>query len=311
MNKLRNLIEYAKELSREPEAWALAYRRRGEKALYEGNADGFTVIPNTARYWKADPFLFTHGNKTYLFCEMLDRKTGKGVIGAARLKNGKCSAFRVCLDLPQHLSFPCVFEKDGDIFMMPEYGASGEIAVFRAVRFPTRWEKAYTLAPFAGYDTVPVPSCEAPLFYLTTGEQYDVLLKFRAGDAEWQTAAENDPARRGAGFVIETQAGLLRPTQNDEGSYGNSLHFNLIDDVTFEGFREHCILRVLPPESPCGENEISIRLREPSAIRYGGVHTYNRSEDYEVVDLVYYGEPNRYIFRSRRKKFIQHILKKL
>ena len=312
MGKLCNLIEYAKNLSKEPEAWVLAYRVRGNKTLYEGDANGFTVLRNTARYWKADPFLFTRKGKTWIFCEMYDRKRHKGVIGAAGLKRNGCSRFRICLDLPHHLSFPYVFEEGGEIYMMPECSASGEIAVYKAVKFPLKWEKAFTVAPVPGMDTVPVPGDGAVDFYLSSVERNDRLVKFRFGDDVYQTAFENAPAARCAGRIFKTDAGLIRPSQNDQGSYGNSLHFNLIEDNSFEGYRERLLLRVLPPDSLCKENEVCIGLINASnGMKYAGVHTYDHNTEFEVVDLVYYGAENRVVFWNRRKKFFAHIRKKI
>ena len=109
MNKLKNLIEYADDLSKEYESWHLAFRSIEKRTLFEGNSDGFIVIPNTIRYWKADPFLFSYKGKEYVFCEMYDRISHKGVIGVAKIRKNRCSKFRVCLDLPHHLSFPYIF----------------------------------------------------------------------------------------------------------------------------------------------------------------------------------------------------------
>lgn len=311
MGSIKHLIEYAKQLSMETEAWAIAFRQKDEKTLYEGNPDGFMVLTNNARYWKADPFLYAYKNKTYIFCEMYDRKKSKGVIGVARLKGGICTRFRKCLEMPTHLSFPYVFEQDGEVFMMPENGASGEIPVFKSSRFPYRWEKAYAVAPIPGMDTVPVPNDREPSFFLTTVNQNTCLVKFRRGESEWETVYENKASARCAGRIIDEAGRLIRPSQNDEGRYGNSLHFNLIDDCSYEGYREHEILHVLPPDSACGESEVSIGLRDPAAVKYAGVHTYNCNSAYEVIDMPYYGAPNRIIFWKKRQKFIRHILKRL
>ncbi len=310
MSWIVNLIRYSKHLSKETEAWALAFRIKDEKALYEGNAEGFSIIPNTARYWKADPFLISRNDKTWVFCEMYDRLRHKGVIGVAELKKNGCSRFKVCLELPQHLSFPYVYQDHDTIYMIPECCESGEVSVYRCVKFPTHWTKEYTIASIPGMDTIPVPDAGAPGFFLSSVDSNDRLVKFRQGDESYQVVYEHLPAVRCAGRIFRTSKGYVRPSQNDKGSYGNSLHFNLIDDLSFEDYCERTFLRVLPPESECGENEISLKVKSPGNIRFSGIHTYDHNEKYEIVDLVYNGVENPVVLWNRRKKLFEHIRKK-
>ena len=160
-------------------------------------------------------------------------------------------------------------------------------------------------------DTVPVPSDEETAFFLTSVHSNDCLVKCRRGDDRWETVFDKNSSVRCAGKIIQTDVGLVRPSQNDEGRYGNSLHFHLIDDCSYEGYREHEFLHVLPPDSERKENEICVGLHGPSKIRFGGVHTYNCNESYEIIDMAYYGECNRVIFWKKRKKFVKYLQKKL
>ena len=45
----------------------------------------------------------------------------------------------IVLRQPHHLSYPFVFEHEGEIFMMPESKAAKRVDVFRAVEFPMKW----------------------------------------------------------------------------------------------------------------------------------------------------------------------------
>lgn len=53
--------------------WIIAIRKRGEEQ--------FRIIPNTLRYWCADPFVKEIDGHTFLLFEMYDRLKGKGLIG--------------------------------------------------------------------------------------------------------------------------------------------------------------------------------------------------------------------------------------
>jgi len=45
------------------------------------------------------------------------------------------------LEERSHLSYPFVFERDGQIWMIPESSANATVSLYRAERFPDRWVK--------------------------------------------------------------------------------------------------------------------------------------------------------------------------
>ena len=51
------------------EEWTMAIRKRGEKLLFEdgGAEKEFVIIPNSIRYWCADPFLINKDGREYVF----------------------------------------------------------------------------------------------------------------------------------------------------------------------------------------------------------------------------------------------------
>src|SRR5437763_1884104 len=59
-------------------------------------------------------------------------------VGAPRIRRG-------ILELAVHASYPYLVEHDGEIFCMPETSASEQVVLYKAVDFPTRWEKVATL----------------------------------------------------------------------------------------------------------------------------------------------------------------------
>ena len=53
--------------------WIIAIRRK-ENCLLSRSGGGFKIIPNSLRYWCADPFLLDIDNTTFLLFEMYDRE---------------------------------------------------------------------------------------------------------------------------------------------------------------------------------------------------------------------------------------------
>ncbi|XP_047954608.1 glucosamine inositolphosphorylceramide transferase 1 isoform X2 [Salvia hispanica] len=89
----------------------------------------------------ADPFLFQHGDVLYLFFETKNSITMQGDIGVARSvdKGATWEQLGIALDEDWHLSYPYVFEYNGNIYMMPEGSAKGDLRLYRATNFPLKW----------------------------------------------------------------------------------------------------------------------------------------------------------------------------
>lgn len=289
----------------EREIWTVAFRSRTDKLLYQGNAKEFRAIRPSVRYWIADPFLLKYRQTNYLFVEMFDRFSGKGVIGVAKLKNGKCGRFHVCLDLPHHLSYPCLFEKDGVIYMMPECSGSGEVTVFKAVQFPLKWEPAYTVCKGQYVDTTPVFAENGEIMcYLSSrfdemqGGNDNLCMIDTIGNV--QVIAENCRVVRPAGHLIQDGI-ILRPAQDDTDTYGCGLFFYRVNEIGEANFAESKMLRVCTQGCKKDKDDLAIEIAGDSR-SFIGVHTYNQNEDYEVIDLLVQKQFSFYLCWKNKKK---------
>jgi hypothetical protein len=94
----------------------------------------------------ADPFMIQSGATWYMFFEVLNKATNKGEIGLATSPDGRRWEYsRIVLTEPFHLSYPFVFENEGEFYMLPESEAAGRIQLYRASRFPFEWTPCATL----------------------------------------------------------------------------------------------------------------------------------------------------------------------
>lgn len=298
---MKNYLKLFKELNGEGTVWEIAIRKRNGKCLYEGNYSSFSVIKNSFRYWRADPFLFEHNGETYLFAELFDRIQGKGVIGVAKIKNGKCGKFRACLDLPYHLSYPCVFTYNGDIYMVPECARSGKITVFISKKFPYEWKEHNVLFEGEGVDTTPLPiNQNKQLSFISTlrteiNRDNNCLFALDYSGNK-RKLIDNDYTLRPAGHFIWHGNGFLRPSQDCNDSYGGALVFKRVNDSDMDNYKEETILRITP-------NEIDVDYKGK---RYNGIHTYNSTKEYEVIDLSYnVGKSLSFMIKKLRKHFIK------
>lgn len=264
------------------ESWNVAFREKPAGAILEDTETPFTVIPNNFRYWAADPFVIRWEGKTCIFAELYDYILRRGVLGYCEILDGKPGKWKPVIGENYHLSYPCLMENAGKLYMMPESGAGEALTVYEAVSFPDRWEKRVVLRSGVKFvDTTPVP-CPGRKLALT--HRVDdpenprltlIDLENKVEDREIET---QEPLRsRTAGHIFEKNGHRIRPAQFslDTGAgYGKGLIFyrcSLTEELNYSETE----LREVRPEE----------LKYDKFIFLDGMHTYNANGQYEVIDI--------------------------
>lgn len=267
------------------ETWNIAYRKRAEGSFRNTDAP-FTVIPNGHRGWYADPFLFDFRGETYLFAEFFSYQLGRGIISVAKYDAERdCfSSFVPIITEEYHLSYPVVFVFDNHIYMMPECGESRGLFFYRAVDFPTQWEKISVLnekmrlvdsTPFFEGEDLFCFSLRLDESRLSCGEL--LLMKYDGSEFHPCRSITRDMSvARPGGNVLTEKGALIRVSQNCEGEYGKSLNFVSVRNIT-GNYCEEVTFSVKPD---------SVALTNGALAE--GIHTYNRSRHFEVIDLKYF-----------------------
>src|SRR5262249_51371289 len=94
----------------------------------------------------ADPFMHNVQHTWYMFFEVMNRQTAKGVIGLATSEDAiRWTYQQIVLAEPFHLSYPYVFECQSEYYMLPETYQAKSVRLYRATHFPTRWSYVRTL----------------------------------------------------------------------------------------------------------------------------------------------------------------------
>jgi hypothetical protein len=178
----------------------------------------------------ADPFLIHRDGRQHVFFEIYDRVRNRGLIGLAVSPDGahRWHYEGVVLSEPHHLSYPLVFEWQGETYMTPESYQTASVPLYVADPFPGRWRRVATLV--AGHPFVdPTPFHHGGTHYLFVGESHrGVLHLYRAADlfGPWEPHAmspvvEADARHsRPAGRCLEDGEGLIRLSQSTEPVYG-------------------------------------------------------------------------------------------
>lgn len=281
----------ARKLMGEKELYTVALRPRpGAETLPAMGAEPFTPLPFTPGVWYADPLFYTRGDADWLFCEAFDMAAGLGRIAVFAIgEDGKPGAPQTVLAEPFHLSFPTVFDWNGETWMLPETGADRSLILYRCVEFPTRWERAARFAAEGELcDTILLAQTPESLTLLCSevkpdngfftrwrrrvlrreGETF-ALAADDAFDLRWR---DYGLGCRNAGPLFVHGGQTVHPTQvSTKVDYGVWLQFFVRD-----GERETPLCAVGPRGAA---------VRGVDAKDIIGIHTYSRTPRWEVIDL--------------------------
>lgn len=214
------------------------------------------LYPPHEVFW-ADPFVWTQGQRRYIFFEERRYRLRRGRIQALELDADDRPAggpFPV-LEEPHHLSYPFLFEHDGSLYMMPEKSEQGRLDLYGCVRFPDRWELVRPLL-----DRIRVSDCtlfcHAGRWWLFCAVRRgrlrvnETLFAFHADDPlspRWIAHPANPIVRdfacaRPAGRIqCDSSGRLLRPGQDCLRRYGHGIRLNEILELSPSAYRERTI----------------------------------------------------------------------
>lgn len=209
---------------------------------------------NSPSNFVADPFLFIRGSKMYLFFETKTSITMKGDIGVAESSDQGVTWTYVGIALEEewHLSYPYVFEHDGEVYMMPEGSKNGKLSLYKARQFPLRWAFEKTLIDQPLVDASMVKHDGKYWIFASNhyrfGARKNGHLEIWAAPSPlgpWREHARN-PVRNGpksigarnGGGLFEHEGKLYRVGQDCGETYGHRLRAFHVVTLTMEKYHE-------------------------------------------------------------------------
>lgn len=242
------------------EQWCLLYDMADEEAIGTENGRYRRLVPPKDRYW-ADPFVMEREGIYYIFFEEYDHKCNKGHISCLTIDNaGKMCEPTKILEADCHLSYPCVFEHEGMVYMIPEKAEEQVIDLYQCTSFPYRWKKVKTIV--SGVKAVDATLLRhGGLWWLFANlsvnegtSTWDELFLYYSNDLfdhEWIPHPRNpvvSDARsaRPAGRVYQHEGHLYRPSQDCSRGYGYGININRILTLTTRDYDEVCVEEITP-----------------------------------------------------------------
>jgi hypothetical protein len=191
----------------------------------------------------ADPFLLRREGRWFLFFEVIPRANHRGgVIAYAESEDAVHWRYGgVVLRESFHLSYPHVFEWEGEIYMTPEN--ENGVRLYRCTSFPSCWTHVADLLSIEGAD--PTPFRFGERWWLFVYVAPDLLRLFfsesltgvyREHPAS-PIVADNTRARP-AGRVILLDGAPIRFAQVGRPSYGSAVRAFRITELTPASYRE-------------------------------------------------------------------------
>lgn len=261
------------------ESWNVAWRHTAPGTILTDKTTPFAIIENPLRYWAADPFVMEKDGKTWIFAELYDYIRCRGILGVCELIPGQKCRWEPIIVEPFHLSYPCILERDGKTYLMPESGQDRSLLLYEAVEFPRKWKRVKALRENVSFaDTTPLSDDGLALTHQVSDARHPQLLLIDLTGSRPDVPAENQDLLRSrpAGKPFRLKDRLIRPIQHSwdfDQNYGKSLIFSA---VTVEGTlcREEPITEITPQD-----------LQYSRPIFLDGMHTYNTSSYFEVIDI--------------------------
>jgi hypothetical protein len=259
----RNAYRKFRESFQKP-YWELTVsERKGESLL----PDKFQTLQaedgcaGKGSYW-ADPFPVIYQGETWVFYEEYDSHSKKGKIGVGNWNGKKLQACKPVLEENWHLSYPFIWEENGDFWMIPESGEAHKLYLYQATEFPYQWKKIRVFFDGEGYD--PTILKKDGKYWLFINQKshpgaspFVELFLYSSPSLEnpiWTPHALNPivsdvHSSRPAGRIFERNGKLYRPAQDSGRRYGHKIRIQEIITLSDFEYEEKTVEIIHPDES--------------------------------------------------------------
>ena len=227
----------------------------------------------------ADPFMIREGSTWYMFFEVdTIRDAGNiGKIGMASSRDGYVWNYeRIVLEAPFHLSYPYVFQCNGDYYMIPETRSIRSINLYKAEDFPIKWRLERTLLRGKRFADASIFRYHEQWWLLTDSGNTTLRLYVSTDLKQRWTEHSKSPiikknlsAARPAGRVTLAGDHLVRYAQDCYPFYGNKVWAFKITELTRKTYKEEKYPDPVIQSSGSGWNQFGMHTVDPHQLEDG------------------------------------------
>jgi hypothetical protein len=260
--------------------WGMTVYRQVPSDTWLPCSGGIDLLPPPDRFW-ADPFLVEDGGTLWVFFEELRFNQQKGYLSCLAIDaQGQVGAPQIVLEENWHLSYPQVFQHDGQWYLLPESSARKNLVLYAAEKLPGPWKPVAELLSNCRVADATVWQERGQWHMLASvgtqqGPINDMLQAYSAPalTGPWVRAADT-PVRvdsataRPAGPRFQHAGKWYRPVQDCRQRYGRATHLLAMEGADGLALEERVVATLEP--------------REGSSLQC--VHTYCRTENHLAID---------------------------
>ena len=276
--------------------YAIGYRFIDKNECLMNNTNKkFKLIMPSKKYGYADPFVVHKDDKHYIFVEIMDKYTERGSIGVCCVEDG-CKVQEIIKE-DFHMSYPNVFVWNNKYYMIPETYQAKELRLYVAEEFPYKWKFEATL--ISGLELVDFSFITDNEYLIGIAQDienkryknryFKINMNTFSGQEIFPDAEDAIDKRPGGNF-FEHKGSMYLPMQECNKCYGEFLHV-----VQSQTLSEDKVVHV--ERKQIKANQISVN----KLIAYDRIHTYNRSDDMEVIDI--------FLYKVSLKKVIKELIR--
>lgn len=253
--------------------WCCAIKRKNNQNMY-------TPIKNPWWGWAADPFLVEADGVTYVFAELWNYFFQKGSIGYIEITDGHVGEWKIAIREWYHMSYPFIWRDEKGYHICAETSRIKQTYCYDAVVFPKKWRKSkiYNTGLNLADTTFLFDenmNIKIAFSYLIEGNLGKLISLDTSWNGRYSVLSEDLHNARMAGAIIKQKREKYRLAQICDESYGKGICVNRI--VNEKPYQEELMKEVFFSNKICKSKYDII-----------GMHTYNQSDEYEVIDLRYH-----------------------
>lgn len=252
---------------------------------------GFTSLrPPKDRFW-ADPHVVFENHTYYVFVEEYLYAARKGHISVIEIRpDGSYRPPERVLETDYHLSYPFVFNWQGQYYLIPESAHHHTIDLYECVEFPRRWKFCLSLMEnVRAVDTTLFYHQDRWWLFTALSEEGRAVMPselhlFSAPHfltRDWTPHPHNPVVAdikkaRPAGRIFQRQGKIYRPSQYSHGVYGYGFDLNEVLTLSPDDYAERRVCAV----RPTWEDAVYGAAR--------GTHTFAQVGDLTMIDAFTY-----------------------
>ncbi|MXV44477.1 hypothetical protein GS501_05370 [Saccharibacter sp. 17.LH.SD] len=231
----------------------------------------------------ADPFGLWRDEKLYIFAELYDYRTAKGEIEVFIYDRFfQLLERKTVLKEKWHLSYPYVFEHQGEVYMLPEGYKSGRLSLYRAVDFPFTWERVSQFDfPIGAIDATPLYHAgrwwlfwtpPTPKAYRQSALHLALAEELTGAWSDMGCILVDPTGARPGGTPLVIDDKVVLPVQDCSRTYGGGIRF-----LQFHEFG-HGRPRLVAGPSLIASSRLAREFPD-------GMHTLSAAGDVTLIDL--------------------------